>query len=225
MKNTKGFLFAAALSVLAMCGYASASTILATDSGWIENDGSANAPGFDGGINNTIAGILFTFVYNNWFQFSLPDSPITSATLEIWNDSQNSTTDAAAAYNSYAASSFTYSGLASGPSLGSITLGAADTGVSGYVSIPLNSAALSFLNANLGGVVDFGGSVTPSVSIDPTTCCVAVFGFTGGSPVAELVLNASTVPEPSTWAMVLLGFAGLGYAGYRRQKVAGAANV
>ena len=26
------------------------------------------------------------------------------------------------------------------------------------------------------------------------------------------------VPEPSTWAMLLLGFAGLGYAGYRRAK-------
>jgi hypothetical protein len=26
------------------------------------------------------------------------------------------------------------------------------------------------------------------------------------------------VPELSTWAMMLLGFAGLGYAGYRRAK-------
>ena len=26
------------------------------------------------------------------------------------------------------------------------------------------------------------------------------------------------VPEPSTWAMMLLGFAGLGYAGYRKAK-------
>ena len=30
----------------------------------------------------------------------------------------------------------------------------------------------------------------------------------------------SNVPEPSTWAMILLGFAGLGVAGYRRAKVA-----
>jgi hypothetical protein len=29
---------------------------------------------------------------------------------------------------------------------------------------------------------------------------------------------ASGVPEPSTWAMMLLGFAGLGYAGYRKRK-------
>jgi hypothetical protein len=34
--------------------------------------------------------------------------------------------------------------------------------------------------------------------------------------------NVSGVPEPSTWAMMLLGFAGLGLAGYRasRQAVA-----
>ena len=44
----------------------------------------------------------------------------------------------------------------------------------------------------------------------------------------NLVLNAfgtytlapppPTIPEPSTWAMVLLGFAGLGFAGYRKAK-------
>jgi PEP-CTERM motif len=28
--------------------------------------------------------------------------------------------------------------------------------------------------------------------------------------------HSGTVPEPSTWAMVLLGFAGLGFAGYRK---------
>ncbi|HEX9167481.1 MAG TPA: PEPxxWA-CTERM sorting domain-containing protein [Roseiarcus sp.] len=29
---------------------------------------------------------------------------------------------------------------------------------------------------------------------------------------------SNSVPEPSTWAMMLLGFAGLGYAGYRRSR-------
>ena len=31
-----------------------------------------------------------------------------------------------------------------------------------------------------------------------------------------LASGTLTVPEPSTWAMMLLGFAGLGFAGYRR---------
>ena len=33
----------------------------------------------------------------------------------------------------------------------------------------------------------------------------------------------AAVPEPSTWAMMLLGFAGLGYAGYRRARLSRAA--
>jgi hypothetical protein len=33
----------------------------------------------------------------------------------------------------------------------------------------------------------------------------------------------SAVPEPSTWAMLFIGFASLGFAGYRRGARAGAA--
>jgi hypothetical protein len=35
----------------------------------------------------------------------------------------------------------------------------------------------------------------------------------------------SAVPENSTWAMMLLGFSGLGYTGYRRAQKVGAAIV
>jgi hypothetical protein len=38
-------------------------------------------------------------------------------------------------------------------------------------------------------------------------------------PIAESgALSVTTVPEPSTWAMMLLGFAGLGYASWRAQQ-------
>ena len=30
--------------------------------------------------------------------------------------------------------------------------------------------------------------------------------------------SGSTIPEPSTWAMMLIGFAGLGFVGYRRTR-------
>ena len=35
---------------------------------------------------------------------------------------------------------------------------------------------------------------------------------------AAFTLSGSAVPEPSTWAMMLLGFAGLGFAGHRRAR-------
>jgi hypothetical protein len=37
-----------------------------------------------------------------------------------------------------------------------------------------------------------------------------------GQVVGEI--SGSFVPEPSTWALMPLGFAGLGYAGYRRAR-------
>jgi PEP-CTERM motif len=38
-------------------------------------------------------------------------------------------------------------------------------------------------------------------------------------------LVSGAAPEPSTWAMLLLGFAGLGYAGYRRARQTADARV
>jgi PEP-CTERM motif len=48
---------------------------------------------------------------------------------------------------------------------------------------------------------------------------------TGANQNFTLVIGAAAVPEPSTWAMMLLGFAGLGFMGYqsagRRRRTAG----
>jgi hypothetical protein len=50
-----------------------------------------------------------------------------------------------------------------------------------------------------------------------------IVGAVGDPPTitqfnAAFSLSGSVVPEPSTWAMMLLGFAGLGFAGYRRTR-------
>ena len=67
---------------------------------------------------------------------------------------------------------------------------------------------------------NFGGSVCSTPN--------SYFYYYSGHPSAyvhEIVGNElfnevlglpSPVPEPSTWAMILLGFLGLGFAGYRR---------
>lgn len=42
------------------------------------------------------------------------------------------------------------------------------------------------------------------------------FSCTAGTGLVGSTLVSSGVPEPSTWVMMILGFAGLGYAGYRK---------
>jgi phospholipase/lecithinase/hemolysin len=50
--------------------------------------------------------------------------------------------------------------------------------------------------------------------------CTAIGACTAVGTLPLLVAEdpRSTVPEPSTWAMMLFGFAGLGFAGYRRAR-------
>jgi PEP-CTERM motif len=47
-------------------------------------------------------------------------------------------------------------------------------------------------------------ATTPPI-VDSPTCAAQLFARPGPA-----------VPEPSTWAMILLGFAALGFLGYRR---------
>lgn len=51
-------------------------------------------------------------------------------------------------------------------------------------------------------------------------------GLTPGATIfgpVDVFASFSTVPEPSTWALMLLGFAGIGFVGYRRARVPRAA--
>jgi PEP-CTERM motif len=57
-----------------------------------------------------------------------------------------------------------------------------------------------------------GASADPTFTIDePGYSAYSIEGVPAGPAAAP-------VPEPATWAMMLLGFAGLGYAGYRRAR-------
>jgi PEP-CTERM motif len=53
-------------------------------------------------------------------------------------------------------------------------------------------------------------------SMSASGACNGSVGDSNGPPFSLLDnVSLTTVPEPSTWAMLLIGFAGLAYAGYR----------
>ncbi len=70
------------------------------------------------------------------------------------------------------------------------------------------AAAESFFGDN---VIDLGSDLGPVVDL--------TFGYTlvadGSGGFGFDLAVGGAVPEPSTWAMMLVGFAGLGFAGYR----------
>ena len=73
-----------------------------------------------------------------------------------------------------------------------------------------------------GGVTSFDVTgIDPSLMLNPSDTTAFVTGlsfvadgsFTG---TQTPIMSGSAIPEPSTWAMMLLGVAGLGFSGYRR---------
>jgi hypothetical protein len=88
--------------------------------------------------------------------------------------------------------------------------------------VPMTAAANSFILSN-GGYSDwtFVGVEDSRVNADDDWNDT-VYAFQNVAPVGTTIAGGGTTtpgtPEPSTWAMMLLGFAGLGFAGYRRAR-------
>ena len=74
---------------------------------------------------------------------------------------------------------------------------------------------------------DFAASGGFISGLNTLTFTVENIGLNGGNPtglnVDFLTSNVSAVPEPATWLMMILGFAGVGFLGYRRRTKAVAA--
>ena len=200
MKSLKKTLFAV---LIAASACAQAGTISAVGEGWCStstcNNTNTNI------IQNTLADSISP-LHHDWFAFNTSVGNVSSATLSIWNYGNNYY-NPSAIYDLYAASSIDFAGLVSGPSLGSITAGAADTRLSSYVTINLNAQGISFLNANQGNQVIFGGGVTGTNA--------KFFGYTDGHPVATLTVVA--VPEPATYAMMRAGLGLIGFMARRKK--------
>jgi outer membrane lipase/esterase len=109
-----------------------------------------------------------------------------------------------------------------------------------FLAASMNAALATRLNGEVGvSTFDIFGLGT-AIALDPlafgftniTDACGAVAGancntyefWDGIHPtaaahmeIADAFVAVATVPEPSTWAMMILGFAGVGYMAYRRR--------
>jgi hypothetical protein len=114
-----------------------------------------------------------------------------------------------------------------------IIFGASDTmGFGQVVFSPFNVADEAIVNSAFGGGYNLSTAfpLTTGFLNPPTAATYSTDGgalvFTDASFGSVSFEAIGGVPEPSTWAMMLLGFAGLGFAGYRQRRVlVGAASV
>jgi PEP-CTERM motif len=72
----------------------------------------------------------------------------------------------------------------------------------------------------LGGFSTFGGDYLPDGPLMFYGPVNAPYIPAGGYGDFDITVTVVAAPEPSTWAMMLLGFAGLGFAGYRQRRTA-----
>jgi hypothetical protein len=103
--------------------------------------------------------------------------------------------------------------LRSGTSYGSATISKPVSGGLSDITITLNAAGIAALNTTLDSanllfaIGGFSDTLTGQQLLFQSS--------TGGPNIAHLDVGA--VPEPSTWAMMILGFAGVGFMAYRRR--------
>jgi len=183
---------AGAACCLAAASSAKALTITADDQGWYSTD-VINYPHVPANTNYTVGTPPGFPNFRNFFVFSLPNSPISSASLTVntetvFADNQNVSlfgfSDSIADLVSGTSS---YSALGQGPSFASLIYNISDT--NGTRTFTFNSAGVSYLNSLMGGQAAITGD-NPSGN--------AVYAFSGNSR-ATLTLNESlsqSVPGP-----------------------------
>ena len=149
---------------------------------------------------NYTVGVAASSNFNNFFAFDISGltAPVSSAALVLDTASINSTVtfsllDATGKFLSPAnPDAALYNALGTGTSFGSFILSSSNSNT--LVTFNLNSAGISALNADIaGGQFALGGTLNP--------------------------VTAPAVPEPGTWAMLLLGFGMMGFAMRRRSNV------
>jgi hypothetical protein len=98
------------------------------------------------------------------------------------------------------------------------------TGIAGSPSQPVDFHPTDILDFQLNGaaIANLNNAIGNGLfSIGATKALREIFTSSGANGNQQLVLELSpSVPEPSTWAMMLIGFAVIGFGAYRRKKSA-----
>ena len=98
--------------------------------------------------------------------------------------------------------------------------------VNGVFSDGYSSGLWSVSDSNIHSGVINGGDLTDAFVLQggcPSGCDYGDFIETSQVPGTYTFSHTSGVPEASTWALMLLGFGGLGFAGYRQTRKQAAA--
>jgi hypothetical protein len=108
-----------------------------------------------------------------------------------------------------------------------VAVGDVVVSVQGGPSQNFSLGLVTYLSGGDGGgfiLVSPGGNTLINDAGDPFVGSKMIYTGTTAHPIFSpgvFLLTYGTltaVPEPSTWAMMLIGFAGLGYAGYRKAR-------
>jgi PEP-CTERM motif len=218
--NIKSIFVLSTLVIALGFSAANALTLASIDQGWVNSIGQGNGAANQ---NNTFTGNEFGNRFNSWAAFAIAPGNYSSAVLNItpqfFGNSLGDTIqlfDVSTPLSTFAGGTTTvatYQDLMSGSFFGQATLTS-----NGTFSITLSSAALADINADAGSTFLVGftnatlNAIPPGANEDDGV-------YTNGNQFGQPTLTlASAIPEPSTWAMMILGFCGVGFMAYRRKQ-------
>jgi hypothetical protein len=237
MNMTKTALLAAALT--AAPGYALAATHTVTETYTIATTATPftidfTLPGFDTSLG-ALTGVEMmlsttTAALVNVFNFNLASETFSNATVSVpvTVTGPGSTHVTATDVAGPAAGSVAAGGFYFVPALGSYTLVAGETTVTGLTGSANDSAAVASSDfwRYEGATIDLSYSAAALdgsyAGTAPTLVAFSGSAQTGGTFQLVYTYDLQPVPEAPTWAMIGLGFAALGYAGFRTRKGASA---